>query len=286
VEASEPLVRSLLESQHPDLAHLSLSWVGAGWDNFIFRLGEHLSVRLPRRAGAAQLIAHEQEWLPTFAASLTLPTPVPTRVGLPEHGFPWIWSVVPWFAGTASDQSEMDRNQVRRIAAFYRSLHVPAPENAPFNPYRGVPLSGRIASAEERLIKLEKETDLITPVVKRLWDRAVAAPFDAVSTWLHGDLHAQNVLVESGVITAVIDWGDVCRGDRASDLASVWMLLKDRETREELMRACDDVSDATWARARGWAILFGLVLVDTGRVSNPRHAAMGAETLRRVVDGP
>jgi aminoglycoside phosphotransferase (APT) family kinase protein len=268
------------------LAHLPLSWVGAGWDNFIFRLGEQLSVRLPRRAAAARLIAHEQEWLPTFAASLALPTPVPVRIGLPEHGFPWRWSVVPWFTGTASDRRAIDRNQVQRLAGFYRSLHVPAPENAPSNAYRGVPLSARIASAEERLIKLGQETDLITTAVKRLWDRAVAAPFDAASTWLHGDLHAQNVLVEKGVITAVIDWGDVCRGDRASDLASVWMLLQDCGAREELMRLCDNVSEATWARARGWAILFALVLVDTGRVSNPRHAAMGAETLMRVVEGP
>ena len=286
VDATVSLVQSLLDAQHPDLAHLPLSEVGSGWDNVIFRLGENLSVRLPRRAAAAQLIVHEQEWLPTFAAALTLPAPVPVRIGQPGCGFPWRWSVVPWFAGTASDFSAPDRSQVPRLAAFFRSLHKPAPESAPFNPFRGVPLHQRIVAAEERLPRLERETDLITAVVKQAWDRALAAPFDAQPTWLHGDLHAQNVLVEEGAITAIIDWGDVCRGDHASDLASVWMLFKDRSVREQAMRACDDVSDATWERARGWAILFGIVLFDTGRVANPRHAAMGAQTLLRVAEGP
>ena len=39
------LVRSLLEEQHPDLAHLSLTDVAEGWDNRLFRLGQDLAVR-------------------------------------------------------------------------------------------------------------------------------------------------------------------------------------------------------------------------------------------------
>ena len=286
VDATEALVQSLLDAQHPDLAQLPLSLVDSGYDNVIFRLGKHFSVRLPRRLAAEKLTAHEQKWLPTFAAALPLPTPVPLRIGRPGSGFPWHWSVVPWFPGTASDLSAPDRNQPERLAAFFRALHVPAPENAPVNPYRGVPLNQRIAGAEERMLRLAKETDLITATIQRLWNEAVEAPLDAQPTWLHGDLHAQNVLVDAGVITAIIDWGDLCQGDRASDLAAIWMLFEDRAVREEAMRLCGDVSDATWARARGWAILFGVVLFDNGRVSYPRHAVAGAHTLRRVAEGP
>jgi aminoglycoside phosphotransferase (APT) family kinase protein len=42
-------VRTLLKAQHPDLADLPLSEIATGWDNFIYRLGEGMSVRLPRR---------------------------------------------------------------------------------------------------------------------------------------------------------------------------------------------------------------------------------------------
>ena len=49
VELSVELVRSLLAEQHPDLAHLPLTEVASGWDNVVFRLGDDLAVRVPRR---------------------------------------------------------------------------------------------------------------------------------------------------------------------------------------------------------------------------------------------
>ena len=42
---------------------------------------------------------------------------------------------------------------------------------------------------------------------------------------VHGDLHLRHVLVESGSISGVIDWGDVCRADPCIDLMLVWSLL-------------------------------------------------------------
>ena len=92
-------VAGLLADQHPDLAHLPLRVVDAGWDNAMFRLGDHLAVRLPRRAAAAPLIAHEQTWLLRLADQLSLPVPAPQRIGGPARGYPWRWSVVPWLKG-------------------------------------------------------------------------------------------------------------------------------------------------------------------------------------------
>ncbi|GAA1799704.1 hypothetical protein [Agromyces neolithicus] len=42
------LAARLVSSQHPDLA-APLTLVANGWDNAIFRLGDDLAVRLPRR---------------------------------------------------------------------------------------------------------------------------------------------------------------------------------------------------------------------------------------------
>jgi hypothetical protein len=42
------------------------------------------------------------------------------------------------------------------------------------------------------------------------------------------------------------------------------------------------MSDATLARARGWAVMYGVLLLETGRHDHPRHAKMGADTLRRL----
>src|SRR4029078_9583413 len=100
------LVSSARAEHTPHLPPLPLREIDAGWDNALFRLGDHLAVRLPRRAAAAPLIDHEQIWLPGLAARLSLPVPAPYRVGAPARGYPWRWSVVPWLAGVPADQEE------------------------------------------------------------------------------------------------------------------------------------------------------------------------------------
>lgn len=277
-------VARLLAEQHPDLAHLPLQPIDAGWDNAMFRLGQTLAVRLPRRAAAAPLIVHEQRWLPRLADRLSLPVPTPYRIGTPALGYPWSWSVVPWLPGRAADHQPPHPAQAPALAAFLRSLHVAAPADAPANPVRGVPLAERAAGVEERMRRLASKTDLITPQLKRIWDQALSAPQDAPATWLHGDLHPRNILVEHEVITGIIDWGDITAGDRATDLAAIWMLFADAEARDAALTTYADLSEATLLRAKGWAILFGTVLLETGLIDHPRHAAIGERTLRRVLE--
>jgi aminoglycoside phosphotransferase (APT) family kinase protein len=96
------LVRALIDEQHADVAHLTLNDLGEGWDNRLFRLGEDFLVRVPRRAVAATLVEREQRWLPRLAPSLPLPIPVTLRAGRPGCGFPWPWSIVPWFPGRSA----------------------------------------------------------------------------------------------------------------------------------------------------------------------------------------
>lgn len=286
IDIDAALVRSLLRSQHPDLADLPLEPAEAGWDNVMFRLGSELAVRMPRRAAAAAWIEREQRWLPELAPRLPLAVPAPVRIGQPEHGYPWRWSVVPWLSGEPADLVEPSGDQAVRFAEFLRALHVPAPPDAPRNEYRGVLLSERAAVVEERMNRVARSTSLITPRVRRLWEIAVAAPLDAEPTWLHGDLHPRNVLVAGEAIAGIIDWGDVAAGDRATDLAAIWMLFGDPAARERAMRACGSVTDATWLRARGWAIFFGSVLADAGLAGDSRHGRIGERTLHQVVEGP
>src|SRR5690242_2363669 len=104
IEVDVDTVASLLAEQHPDLGDLPLRFVAHGWDNAIFRLGEDLAVRLPRRAAAVALIEHEQRWLPELAGRVSVPLPVPVRRGVPGAAFPWPWSITPWFSGLPLSQ--------------------------------------------------------------------------------------------------------------------------------------------------------------------------------------
>ena len=79
VDIDDAVVGRLLHEQCPDLAHLPLRRVGEGWDNVLYRLGDDLAVRLPRRALGAGLMANEVTWLPTSSRALPLPTSAPVR---------------------------------------------------------------------------------------------------------------------------------------------------------------------------------------------------------------
>lgn len=285
VAVDADLVRRLLAAQHPDLADLPLAEAASGWDNVMFRLGDELAVRLPRRRVAAPLIATEQAWLPEVAAGLPLAAPVPLRTGAPGDGFPWTWSVIPWLEGDTADLALPDAAQGAVLGGFFRALHVPAPVYAPRNPYRGVPLVDRADSFQAQLDNLADKTDLITGPMLDLWRAGAATPVDVAPTWLHGDLHPRNVLVRDGRISAVIDWGDMAQGDRASDLAAVWMLLPDRAAREEAI-ALSGASEATWIRARGWAVWYGAILLSTGLANDPRMATIAERIFARLDEGP
>jgi aminoglycoside phosphotransferase (APT) family kinase protein len=282
VEIDAGLVRALLRAQHPDLAELPIRPADTGWDNVMFRLGDQYALRLPRRTLAAKLIEHEQRWLPELANRLPLPVPSPVRIGTPACGFPWCWSVLPWLKGKAADLSDLEAEQAVPLAAFLSALHVNAPPEAPTNPSRGVPLTKRADAIEARMRRLRGRSTLITDGMERIWQAALATPVDTTPTWIHGDLHARNVLVNDGAISGIIDWGDMAAGDRATDLAAIWMLLSDSAARRQAMTAYGAASTATWRRAKGWAVLFGVVLLDTGLTDHPRHMAMGERTLRHL----
>lgn len=283
VEITEALVRGLLEDQHPDLAALPLYVADEGWDNVMMRLGGELVLRLPRRAVADHLLRKEQRWLSGLAPRLPLPVPAPLRTGAPGHGYPFAWSVLPWLDGEPADLAPPDAAEAPVLAGFLRALHLPAPPEAPANPVRDCPLTGKQVDTERRMALLKVGTDAITPAVEAAWQAGLAAPIDVPKVWIAGDVHARNVLVRNGKLAAFIDWGDMCAGDPATDLASIWALFDDPAARREAIAAYG-MSEATLIRARGWAAFYGVILLETGLHDHPRHAKMGADTLRRLTE--
>jgi len=277
-------VRALLQEQHPDLAHLVPVKVAEGWDNFLFRLGDELAVRLPRRAASATLIEHEQRWLPELSARLPVPVPVPVRVGAPGPMFGWPWSVVRWLPGQSLlHAASLDPVTTgAMLERFLRTLHQPAPADAPRNPWRGVPLDARTAALHEHLQQLDSVVDRAAGL--SLWNRALSAPrWSGPPLWLHGDLHPGNLLVSDGRLSGVIDFGDLTCGDPATDLAVLWMLPQAMRWRLE---ACgSDEPEALRMRARGWALALGMAYL-AHSADDAAMAALGQRTIDAALDEP
>lgn len=283
----EALVRELLAEQHADLAGLPIAPLAEGWDNILFRLGAHLVVRLPKRAVGGELILTEQRHLPEVAAGLPVPVPTPVRVGRPGGGYPWSWSITPWLPGEPAARAPLRPDQGPRLGAFLKALHRPAPAGAPHNLHRSVPLAARAALTEPGLARLAAaRPQLVTPAIRRAWEDGAAAEIDLPAGWIHGDLHARNLLCDAGALSGVIDWGDMARGDPATDFYGLWMLAPDPEARRAAIAAYGGLSPATLQRARGWAVSLAVVMIEAGLVNDPELAALGEQTLRALADEP
>lgn len=286
VEISPDLVRRLLEEQHPDLAGGTIDLVASGWDNAIYRLGSDLLVRLPRRLLSSQLVLNEQRWLPGIAHRVTVNVPVPIRAGTPTEFYPWPWSVTPWFPGlVVAGQPRAQRADLAEpLAAFLADFAEAAPDDAPENPWRGVPLVDRDVSVRERLTSgLVPDAD----AASRLWDRALSQPVWAgPRLWVHGDLHPANLVAVDGALGAVLDFGDLTAGDPATDLAAAWLVF-DARGRARFRDAIDRsgaFDAATWIRAEGWALCLATALL-TASDDSPVHRRIGEETLAALLAG-
>ena len=281
VDVTIELARAVLREQHADLAELPIVHLDTGWDNCMFRLGDALMLRFPRRQVAAGLLVHEQMILPMLAPRLCLPVPTPVRVGRASELYPWSFSVVPWFRGVPVGVAGLAAEHAALFARFLRELHQPAPDTAPRSLVRGVSLGQRATAIEARMEPLRVTTPYITPRIDGLWQRALAVEPASESCWLHGDLHALNVLVDAGKLSAVIDWGDLTAGDVATDLACAWTLFETPEGRRTMLERYG-ASTALRQRAVGWAVGFGAILLSAGLVNSPRLAELGKATLLRL----
>jgi aminoglycoside phosphotransferase (APT) family kinase protein len=263
VEIDEGLVRSLLREQHPDLAGLDLYQVAGGWDNQLWRLGGELAVRLPRTPRAPSLLRHEHQWLPVVAPRLPLPVPTPVRIGAPSARFPRPWTIARWVPGEPGDRALISRGDhaAHSLAGFLRALHQHAPIQAPA-PNRGVPLTTLARAFDQQCHAVAASG--VAAEVRRVWDEAVSAPdWEGPPVWLHGDLHPANVVVSGGTLAGVIDFGELCAGDPATDLGAAWMLLP-AGAAPAFFDAYGHVNEAMIRRARGWAVLRGVSLIGIG----------------------
>jgi aminoglycoside phosphotransferase (APT) family kinase protein len=286
LHVDEELVARLVAAQHPDLAG-DVRLVANGWDNAMFRLGDALAVRMPRRALAVGLMRNEQRWLGELAARVPVPIPAPVRIGRPDPalGYDAPWSIVPWLDGrSALEVPPAGRSDAApALAAFVTALGIPAPAEAPANPYRGVPLAARDADVRQRLASGKlRDAERLT----RVWERAIAASaWSGPALWLHGDLHPANLLLEAdGALAGVVDFGDLTAGDPATDLATAWLTFDEsaRPTFRAEVERHRPTDDATWDRARGWALVVGSAVVD---VTDPGTAfgRFGAQVLEQVL---
>jgi aminoglycoside phosphotransferase (APT) family kinase protein len=215
-----------------------------------------MSVRLPSSKYHIQQVEKEQYWLPKLAPSLPLSIPVPLAMGAPNEGYPWHWSVYRWLeGGNAATSHITDLSQfATTLAQFLVALQQIDPADGPapgtHNFFRGGSLEIYNSEARRAIATLGSKIDTNTAL--QCWEDALKATWFGKPVWFHGDVSAANLLVKNGRLSAVIDFGQLGVGDPSCDLTIAWTFLSG-ESRERF-RAILQLDDATWARARGWAL--------------------------------
>ena len=236
VDVDDDLVRELVDDQFPGLSDRPLSRVEAwGTDHAIFRLGDGLSVRLPKIGWAAQQGAKEARWLPVLEPALPAEVPVPLALGRPANGYPFGWYLAPWIEGeNPAPDGPIDLCRLaarprrgRAGAAAHRHHGRPDPPARATRRPAGRAQTGRPARGPRQL---RGETDV--DGLLAIWEAGVHAPaWERPPVWVHGDLSDGNLLTRDGRLAGIIDWGGLLVGDPAVELMCAWNLFDAGEPR-------------------------------------------------------
>ncbi|MEO8511195.1 MAG: phosphotransferase [Chloroflexota bacterium] len=227
------LARKLITSQFPELAGAPLEPLAVGWDNTVFAVGGRWAFRFPRRSIAVAGVEREIALLPRLGDALDVPISVPSFVGQPTDAFRWPFFGAPLLPGAeatpAFDVTARGR-LAPRLGSVLRQLHaVPPMPELPHDPMGRADMARRVPFSEQRIAELEA-AGLPAPfaALREVVDAARHLPPSQRRRLVHGDLHLRHVLVDASQpdpLSGIIDWGDICAGEPAIDLAIGWMLF-------------------------------------------------------------
>jgi len=287
VHTDVALVRRLLADQFSPWADLPIRPVSSyGTDHDIYRIGEHLSARLPRIGWATKQAEMEKRWLPRLAPHLPLKVPVQVAMGRPAFGYPFDWSIYEWLPGEAAD-ADLDDDAAESLAAFITALRGidttgahPRPKGA-----RGAPLAENDERVRRAIAELGDRIDGAAAL--RSWEESLAAPvYNGPDVWVHGDLLPGNLLVVDGRLSAVIDFGGLNVGDPVSDLMPAWNVFRgpSRQRFRAALAVDLAVDEASWLRGRGWALTQAVVALPYYWETNPGMVRQAKRAVAEILN--
>lgn len=294
-KVDEALVRRLVGDQFPELRLASVRFLAAGWDAAVWVIDESWAFRFPLREVVVPGVERELELLPLLAPHLPLPIPVPHFRGRPSEHYPWPFFGARLIPGVEVSDAVIDGQARLRMASalgeFLAVLHDRTVLDAAATAYalpedanRRADMRARVPHAREALEEVEDHGLWAAPAwVEALLAEAERLPPSRPNALTHGDLHFRQLLLDRGALSGVIDWIDLCHGDRAIDLQLSWSFLPP-EARERFFDAYGPVGENDLVRARVLALDLCATLATYGhRAGLPRVSSEAIDGLQRTV---
>lgn len=274
------LAARVIAEQFPELADLPVRDFAAGWDNVVLTVGDLWLFRFIHRQIAIDGSRRELAVLTHLADRFPAPIPHPRFIGRPDPEVGWPFWGARILPGRELAEAGLAPEQRTEVAAslghFLSRLHEPelaaattdaaaaAGVELPTDPIGRADPTRMAGRARERLGRLAAtRTWQPDPRVEELLDRAARAPVapHGQSVLVHGDLHARHVLVDDGVLTGVIDWGDTALADPSVDLMIAYAAVVGAP-REAFLATYGDVPPDRELRARTTALSVSAALAE------------------------
>jgi aminoglycoside phosphotransferase (APT) family kinase protein len=286
IDISTDLAAKLIAGQFPQWAGLPVRAVtSAGTECVLYRLGDDLVIRLPRRPGKSLDSLLTEGVLARLAPFLPVPVPELMAEGRPTADYPASWGVLRWLEGDTPVEGHLTAPGLLAVdlADFLLALwRIDLAEvdlaGCPAA-YRGGPLA---EEHEFTLGAIERVRDQIdADAARTIWDDAMELPaWDGPHTFVHADMMPGNVVTRDGRLSAVIDFGTAGIGDPSVDLIVAWMLLPDHA--RPAFRRATGVDAATWLRGRARALSWPLGHLLYYQDTSPVMADNARYTIREV----
>lgn len=180
-----------------------VTYLGQGWDSRAELIDERWVERRPRRPQIGPQLLRETVVMPWLAPLLPLPVPVPAVVSDDPL-------IVRHELVRGAELESPNAVQGRQLAEFLLALHAVPVEEAAARGVRPTPLP------------IERFRAEVLPHVPEGAALLAELPNLPADTLVHADIGPEHVLGRDGVLTGVIDFGDLRIGDPALDLA--WAL--------------------------------------------------------------
>lgn len=256
--------RRLIEQVAPELAHATLTPLGAGWDNtawLVERETQRFVFRFPRRLVAVSCMENELlalPMLPELPAAITRPLFSGRMPAAPGSDETWPFAGYRYLEGEVLATAAPATLAIgHALGLFLRALHTldPGPwleRGLERDPIARLDIARRLEPVTRALDLVERD-GLDTRPHREALERAMATSLPARESLCHGDLDPRHVLVEDGRVMGLIDWGDVNVGHPAMDLGLAFALPE--AARAAFFAAYGPIDEAVATLARARAIM-------------------------------
>jgi aminoglycoside 2''-phosphotransferase len=210
-----------VEHENAGLSVRTTRLIGEGWNSRAYLINDELVVRCPKHAEHWEELEQEIAFL-TFTAD-KLPLPVPRYLQAARHSSaaPHGYAIYKYLPGGSMDLSGLTNKKrdaaATALAGFLRALHALqlGPGSGIVLPHVDARLIAEQYFARAASDIVPKVTHQAAGALLRVFEMHLAEPrnFSFKPVLLHADLSRDHVLMEDGVVTGVIDFGDVNWGD-------------------------------------------------------------------------